>query len=479
MQDVKIIDYTYLKKYQSLNEGKIDLLLRDELKNLKKKIVVLDDDPTGVQTVHGISVYTDWETDTLQGAFESNDNMFFILTNSRGMTQSETIAAHNDIADNIITAAHKTNKDFLIISRSDSTLRGHYPQETMVLKDIIESKYDVKFDGEVIIPFFTEGGRLTINNIHYVKEGDKLIPAGMTEFAKDKTFGYENSHLGFWANEKTNDEYNPDDMIYITLDDIRCMNLNKIEDQLLGAENFNKIIVNAIEYADVKVFCIALLRAMKNGKDFIFRSAAGFTKVIGNIADKKLLSKEEIISDDNTNGGIVLVGSHVNKTTLQLNTLKSSEHKMNFIEFVVKTALQDDGLKMEAERVQSIVDEKIAKGETVVVYTSREKLELDIDNKDEYLKAQVRISNAVTSIIGNLSQKPSFIIAKGGITSSDVGVKALKVKKALVLGQIMPGIPVWLTGDESKFPNMPYIIFPGNVGQEDTLKTMVEKLVSG
>ena len=75
-----------------------------------------------------------------------------------------------------------------------------------------------------------------------------------------------------------------------------------------------------------------------------------------------------------------------------------------------------------------------------------------------------------------LHVKPAYIIAKGGITSSDVGTKALKVKKALVMGQIQKGIPVWLTGEESKFPGMPYIIFPGNVGDKDTLRLIVEEL---
>ena len=70
-----------------------------------------------------------------------------------------------------------------------------------------------------------------------------------------------------------------------------------------------------------------------------------------------------------------------------------------------------------------------------------------------------------------------FIIA-GGITSSDVGTKALAVKKANVLGQIKPGIPVWQTGEESKFPMTPYVIFPGNVGEITTLREAVEVLTS-
>ena len=73
---------------------------------------------------------------------------------------------------------------------------------------------------------------------------------------------------------------------------------------------------------------------------------------------------------------------------------------------------------------------------------------------------------------------PAFVIAKGGITSSDVGTKALAVKRANVLGQIRPGIPVWQTGEESKFPQTPYVIFPGNVGENTTLREAVEVLTA-
>ncbi|RIL86775.1 hypothetical protein BUY33_01140, partial [Staphylococcus cohnii] len=87
------------------------------------------------------------------------------------------------------------------------------------------------------------------------------------------------------------------------------------------------------------------------------------------------------------------------------------------------------------------------------------------------------ISNSLVSIIKQLSIRPSFIIAKGGITSSDVATKGLNIKKAKVIGQITKGVPVWLTNKEAKYDQIPYVIFPGNVGEVDTL-TKVYKLNS-
>ena len=478
MREVKPINIDILNTFKNVDENKVNQLLEKELSNLNRKIVVLDDDPTGVQTVHDISVYTDWKVDSIKSGFEEDNSMFFILTNSRGFTVPQTTEAHNEIAENIVKVSKELNKDFIVISRGDSTMRGHYPLETEVLKNKIESLSHKSYDGEIIMPFFKEGGRFTIDNIHYVKEGEMLTPAGMTEFAKDKTFGYKSSHIGDWCEEKSNGEYKASDIVYISLEDLRNLNIDKITDQLKNVKNFNKIVVNAIDYIDVKIFAIALVRAINSGKEFMIRSAAAVTKILGGVSDKPLLTKEELVAKDNENGGIVLVGSHVNKTTMQLEELKNCKYPIEFIEFNPHLVLEEGGLKREVERVINIVEEKIKNGNTVAVYTKRELVVLDTDDKDKQLMISVEISDAVTSIIGKLNVRPSFIIAKGGITSSDVGTKALRVKRANVMGQIKPGIPVWMTGEESKFSNMPYVIFPGNVGEVSTLREAVEILMA-
>ena len=238
-----------------------------------------------------------------------------------------------------------------------------------------------------------------------------------------------------------------------------------------------KIIVNAVSYADLKVFCAALVLAMKEGKHYMARTAAAFTKVMGRISDQPLLGREQL-EGDTRNGGIVLIGSHVKKTTDQLNCLKELDGQVDFMEFQVNTVFEENGLEKEVERTVKAAEEKILSGRTVVIYTSRQLLAPENMTPEEKLQISVKISNAVTSIIGKLSVKPKFIIAKGGITSSDVGTKALRVKKARVMGQVKKGIPVWMTGEESKFPGMPYIIFPGNVGEVSTLKEIVEELLN-
>ena len=184
-----------------------DKVLSSALAGLNRKIVVLDDDPTGIQTVNGIYVYTAWDEETLLEAFRAPEQMFFILTNSRGLTARESRQQHEEIAQSIARASAVTGTDFLLLSRSDSTLRGHWPMETEVLRKTLEHLTGKYYDGEVIYPFFPEGGRYTLNGIHYVRQGAWLVPAGQTEFAKDKSFGYRASSLADWCEEKSEGRY--------------------------------------------------------------------------------------------------------------------------------------------------------------------------------------------------------------------------------------------------------------------------------
>ncbi|UPO89751.1 four-carbon acid sugar kinase family protein [Niallia sp. Man26] len=465
----------YLNQLPAVDKKAADQLAAAALKELNKKIIVLDDDPTGVQTVNNISVFTDWSKEAIEAGFQEDSSMFFILTNSRGLTVKETEEVHREIAENILSVASKLNKEFIIISRGDSTLRGHYPLETAVIRKTLEAGSSLKIDGEVILPYFKEGGRFTINNIHYVQTGTELIPAGETEFAKDRTFGYSSSHLGEWVEEKSNGEFPAKNTLYISIEQLRAQEVDNIAEQLTTVTDFNKIVVNAADEADVKIFTAALVKAIQAGKNFLFRSAAALPKVIGGVQDRGLLTRGELVKEETTNGGLIIVGSHVKKTTEQLDKLKELT-SIEFIEFQTNLVLEPDKFQAECERVIETVESLITAGKTVAVYTSRKRLDLGENKKEEELKLSVSISDAVTSIVTKLKVRPNFLVAKGGITSSDVGTKGLGVKRATVAGQIRPGIPVWITGEESKYPRMSYVIFPGNVGTVDDLKTVVQIL---
>lgn len=470
------ISANILHSYPAVDEQAIDQALAAELAASDIKIVVLDDDPTGVQTVHDISVYTDGSIESIRSGFAESNRMFYILTNSRGMTVAETTALHKAIGANIVAVAHEMNKKCIIMSRSDSTLRGHYPLEPALLRDALEAGGD-KVDGEILCPFFKEGGRYTIGNVHYVKQGDELVPAENTEFAKDKTFGYSHSAIPEYIEEKTGGQFKAEDVVCISLDTLRAADYDTVERQLAGLQNFAKVCVNAIDYCDIKVFAVALYRAMAKGKTFMFRTAAGLTKVMGGVSDQPLLTREQMVVHDTDKGGIIVVGSHTDKTTRQVEELRRLSD-IEFIELDATLVRDDAAFEQEVERCLAQEEAAINQGRTVCCYTTRALITADTGNKEDELRLSVKISDAVQSLVGRLSVTPAFVIAKGGITSSDVGTKALAVKKANVLGQIEPGIPVWQTGAESKFPLTPYVIFPGNVGEVTTLREAVEVLLA-
>jgi len=464
-----------LNSYPAIDVAEVDALLAKEIAADDTTFVVLDDDPTGVQTVHDISVYTDWTVESIKSGLMEDNKVFYILTNSRGLTADETTAVHQEIAANIVTAARETGKKYLIMSRSDSTLRGHFPLETRLLKEGMEAD-GFTVDGEIMCPFFKEGGRFTVGNTHYVKYGEELVPAAQTEFAKDKTFGYTHSDIPSYIEEKTAGEFKAESVTCITLEELRSQNYDAIVAKLMAVTGFNKVCVNAIDYCDVKVFAVALYRAMAQGKTFMFRTAAGLVKVVGGITDIPLLKRKDMVTLDIDNGGVVVVGSHTQKTTAQLNELLKLPCVVP-IEFNSDLVLEgDEAFWAEVDRCVAAEEEAILAGKTPVCFTNRRLLVVENDTPESALQRSVKISQGVQSLVGRLKVTPAFIIAKGGITSSTVGTEALGVKKANVLGQICPGIPVWQTDDTSKFPKIPYVIFPGNVGNDETLRQAVEIL---
>lgn len=213
----------------------------------------------------------------------------------------------------------------------------------------------------------------------------------------------------------------------------------------------------------------------REDKKFIFRTAASFVKSIC-ATPGEVLESDQMVRKEDTQGGIAVVGSHVDKTTQQLNYLMNHSD-IETIEFDVEEVRDEAGLKAYVTGLKKQIEDFIKEGKNAVVYTSRKLVKTE--DREESLKISKRISESLVEIVSTLEIKPKFIIAKGGITSSDVATIGLGVKKARVLGQADKGIPVWLTSNEAKYPNMPYIVFPGNVGTEETLHAVYSKLNRG
>lgn len=437
----------------------------DELEKRKLMIVVLDDDPTGTQTVHGVSVVTNWDQETIDAEFENLEiSVFFILTNSRSFIERKAFEVSKIIAERIKISSEKFNRNVLVISRGDSTLRGHYHAETEALQFGLNLK-DCK---QLLIPAFFEGGRYTVNDVHYMQGDEGIIPVGESPFAKDNTFGYQASNLKEWISEKTECSILTKDIYSFSLEDLRDKGPDFVAQTLKENIETNYFVVNATCYEDLESFALGYL---KSGLPAIFRTSASFVNAIANI-DKKPLLKSSSFGNSNQ-GGLTVVGSYVPKTTAQLNKLMENKNFM-FYEVDVNQILSEENSKGSIEKASLFIDSQIEKGKDVVIYTSR--LVKQGKTGNESLKIVNQVSGCLIAIVKGLTKTPKYLLTKGGITSSDIAVEAMGVKKSTVIGQIIPGVPVWKLGEETKFPNVPYIIFPGNVGDENALTNALTKL---
>ena len=447
-----------------------DLLgeIQAENRASQASIVVLDDDPTGTQTVYDVPILTDWTIESLSSEFLAKTPLFYILTNSRSLGEPAARNLATEIGANLKHVARQTGRSFVAISRSDSTLRGHFPAEVDALAQALGESKAIR----VLIPFFLEGGRYTIGDTHYVKEGGHLIPAHQTPFAQDAVFGYSCSNLPKWVAEKTQGQVSPDAVVTLSLTDIRNGGPKRIEEKLEQCRENGVCVVNAASYRDLEVATLALIRAETRGLRFLYRTAACFVRVRAGLSGRPLLTAEQLALPKRS-GALFVVGSYVPRTSEQISSLKKRS-AIKSIELQVTQLLSEAKRAAEIGRLVSFVDEALDKNCDAMVYTSRDLVTGQDTEKSLMIGSQ--ISNGLVDLVKGISARPRYLVAKGGITSSDVATKALGIRRAIVLGQILPGVPVWKMGPETRFADMPYIVFPGNVGGPDALVQIVDKL---
>lgn len=442
-------------------------------------LVVLDDDPTGTQTCHDIDVLMAWDSTTLDYEFSLGVKGFFILTNSRALPPTDARRLIVEITENVTKAAEKAAKSVEIVLRGDSTLRGHLPAEPEAVEEVLG-----KFDAWIVAPFFFEGGRLTIDDIHYVKEGDLLVPASQTPFAQDATFGYKNSNLRKYVMEKCGSRFDESSFVSITLDDIRHHGPAGVTQKLLSAPPGSVVIVNAAAESDMRVFVAGLLEAEINDRRYLYRTGAAFVSTRLGITRIPPLTLQDLgvsaTTIDHQPGGLLIAGSYVPKTTAQLRCLRESRgDKLVVIELEVAELIASPAAARAAVvKAAGEASQKLGAGQDVLVMTSRTL----IRGGDALSSLEIgsKVAQALVQLVELIEVRPRYLIAKGGITSSDAATKGLKMRRARILGQAAPGVPLWRCDEEtSRHPGVPYVVFPGNVGSDETLAEIVQAWAIG
>ncbi|HEY9770760.1 MAG TPA: four-carbon acid sugar kinase family protein [Coleofasciculaceae cyanobacterium] len=425
------------------------------------KIIVIDDDPTGSQTVHGCLLLMQWDVATLTTGLLDSVPIFFILSNTRAMSPDEAAAITQEICHNLkIAIAEIGIKNFLIVSRSDSTLRGHYPIETDVIAEELGG-----FDAHFLTPAFFEGGRITVDHTHYLLIDGVKTPVAETEFARDSVFGYSHSCLPDYVAEKTQGKIPSSQVVKFNLSDIRS---GQIYQRLLQLTNNQCVVVDGETQADFDLFAQAVLQATGEGKRFLFRSAASLLSSLAQLGQQPTPAEKMARYRPTNNPGIVLVGSHVQKTTQQLSQLLQQDRVAGIEIDVVRLRDRPQDRNTILQETLDTVNQIFAQEKTPVIYTSRQ--ELSFVNIQQRLEFGTIVSALLMDVVRGLPKSIGFLISKGGITSNDVLSVGLNLTLVRLLGQILPGCSVVRTeATHPQFPNLPVVLFPGNVGDRDSL----------
>ena len=434
--------------------------------------VVLDDDPTGTQSVTTLPVLTRWSPDDFTWAFAQGARAVYVLTNSRALDPETVRQRSIEVVDAALEAAAQADIRVRFVSRSDSTLRGHFPLETDVLTEAITARGGSRPSLIALLPAFPDAGRITVGGIHYWVVDDEATPVADTQFAKDATFGFASSHLGEWVEEKTEGRISAADVVMIGLDVIRS-GVDAVLEVLRQAPEGSVVAPDVVVESDMRVFAIALHRLEAEGRPALLRIGPPYLRAhIGQRIASPVESHE--VEFANERGGLVVVGSHVPLTTAQLEHLLANSEGTTVIELDVRTLLgagRDAHIEEQVTRAVSAIE-----AGTVIVHTSREL----VTGKDaaESLEIARRISSSLVDFVARMLRiaPPRFVIAKGGITSSDTASEALGIARATVVGPMLPGIVSLWQPRTGPALGIPYIVFAGNVGDPSSLTEVVRKL---
>ena len=460
-----------------------DARLRIREANAADKIwvIVLDDDPTGSQSVQGVPVLTRWDDEDLNWAFEQPGNGFFILTNTRGLNDEEARTTVTAVAEAIRRVGAELGASYTLITRSDSTLRGHFPLETDVLRAMASSSGE-PYDALLLAPAYIAAGRVTVGDVHYVGSRNSFVPVGQTNYAKDATFGFTNSNVRDYIEEKTHGAISANDVVSLSLEDIRIGGADRVRDVILSCKNATPVVVNAVDEADLDVVVLGLILAEEAGARVLSRTGPSFVAARLGIKARAPLSHHEVFTFGARAGnGLVVVGSHVELTTRQVSRLTNDFPDIETVELDVPKLLDPAQRAGEMARCGDALVAALQRTDALLV-SSREQIVGDTGHSS-LLIAQT-VSHALVTLTARAVNEVAtkWVLAKGGITSSDVATEGLEIRRATVAGQLFPGIvSVWVHegGTNRGLAGLPYVVFAGNVGDESTLANAVRVLRGG
>ena len=444
------------------------------------KIIIIDDDPTGSQTVNGCNLILKWDYETLLRGLKDSSNLLFILANTRSLSKKDVKIRLKEICSalrEIMNNSSFAEEDFVLISRGDSTLRGHNFVEPDIINELLGP-----FDATFYIPAFIEGNRTTVNGNHFVDN----IPINKTIFSKDKIFGFNTSNIKELICEQSNYQLDFNNIENIFIKDFEALETNqpsKLFMQIEKLKNNKKVIVDIMDYSQLDKFS-SIVRSLLKKKKFLFRSAASFISSLSNV---KRTQKDHIYfsqlrrknNSDKAMKGLIVVGSYVELTTRQLNkVLEISLCKpieINVFKLYEFFKIGDNlNLNSLKKLILNSIRQNLIRESIPVLYTSREII--SPTDKNDLIQFQLFLSAFIAEIVSAIKNEIGYLISKGGITTNTIISEGLEADSVYLEGQILPGISLVTFNLLKQKGKLPIVTFPGNIGNKMSLVKALEIL---
>ena len=439
-----------------------------------RRMLILDDDPTGSQCVAGIDVAFDLDPAIPVGVLEGPGSACFVLTNTRALDEQEAVALNRRVLAGVLDGGVPAS-GLHVVSRSDSTLRGHVIAEPVAIADELAAR-GIDVDAFVLCPAMLEAGRFTEGDVHYATVDGEAVEVAETDFARDATFGFTSSDLRAFLEERSGGAVRAADVLSVSLEDIRA-GVDRVREILADARDRRWVVVNATEYTDLEVVAEAMALLEAEGRTFVTRCAPSFVRPLVGQQGARVVDPDSItIPEGRLDHGLVVVGSHVGLTTTQLRAVQQ-RGTLAEVEIHVPSVLdarREEHLAEVAARAQQTLASS-----DCVVYTSRDLVAAD--DPAESLAIARSVSDAVVEVVRRVrAAKPAWVVAKGGITSHEVAENGLGIRRARVEGQFWPGQVSLFSAQEAPDEVMgaPYVVFHGNVGGEQALADVVDVLTA-
>jgi uncharacterized protein YgbK (DUF1537 family) len=471
------------------------------------KVVVLDDDPTGSQTVHSCPLLLRWDPATLRRGLAHPSSLLFVLANTRALAPpeaAERVAAICRALRQALAAEQAEGRchHWLVVSRGDSTLRSHFPLEC----DVIAAELGGEggegggpsqgFEATFLAPAFLPGGRTTVNGVHLLHGA----PVHTSAFARDGLFGYGSSDLAAWAEERSGGRIAAARVERLGLAELDaaagspqghealCARLAALEGNRLVAVDAERPQQLAALGAAVRELT-APSAAARWGRPrrFLFQCAASLLNGLVELPPQPLeaagLAALRRQGPEGPLPGLVLVGSHVSLADAQLAALLAEPGCRGVELPVAKLARVLEGpaprqlLASLEQAWRGQLEACLAAGATPVLHTSRG--EVRCASPAERRRLGTALAALMARLAAALAPRLGYVISKGGITTQALLSEGLDLAVVELQGQLLPGLSLVLTPAGAAVARLPVLTFPGNLGEAHSLRQAWELMERG